>query len=189
MRELIIQWDHWLFLKINHDWTHPALDPFVVGLTNILHAKIFTLGILPAVIIGLIYWQRKIALQVLASIAITIAITDFTSYKVFKSAFDRKRPHHTEIGAIVRVPYGPMSKSFPSNHSLNSFALANILAFYWPSGAVYYFIYAILAAYSRVYVGVHYPLDVIAGMMIGIIFAVVIRRALLLRFPWFQKKS
>lgn len=159
-----------------------------MGLTNIIKHQWFIFGLLPLILISLFIWRKKETLQVLASIAITVAICDFTSYRVFKSVFDRDRPHYTELGAIVRVPYAPTSKSFPSNHALNSFAIANILTFYWPGVAVGYWIYAILMAYSRVYVGVHYPLDIIAGMLFGIVFAMAIRRFILLRFPWFEKK-
>lgn len=143
--------------------------------------------ILPIILISLVIWKKKTAAQVILSIAITVAITDFISYKVFKSTFDRNRPHYTELGGIVRVPYAPTSKSFPSNHALNTFAVANILAFYWPAGSLYFCIFAVLVAYSRVYVGVHYPLDIIAGMVIGILLAVVIRKYILLRFAWFKK--
>lgn len=188
MRNLILDLDHWLFLKINHDWAHPYLDPFFVGLTNIIKHQWFVAGVLPALLVTLIIWRRKEALQVIASIAITVAICDFTSYKVFKSIFNRDRPHYTELGAIVRVPYAPTSKSFPSNHTFNSFAIANILAYYWPALSPLFWLYAILMAYSRVYVGVHYPLDIIAGMLLGIIFAIGIRKYLLLRLPWFERK-
>lgn len=143
--------------------------------------------ILPGLLILLVYWKKKTALQVIVSIAITVAITDFVSYKIFKSVFDRDRPHTTELGAVVKVPYAPTSKSFPSNHALNTFAVANILAFYWPAGSLFFWIFAFLMAYSRVYVGVHYPLDIIAGMIIGIFLAVVIRRNVFLRIPWLTK--
>jgi undecaprenyl-diphosphatase len=176
-------------LKINRDWTNPTLDSFFAGLTDIMKTPVFVKIILPLGLIGLVFWKRKVALQVLASIAITVAITDFTSYTFFKSIFDRDRPHYSDIGATVRVPYAPTSKSFPSNHALNSFAIANILAFYWPAGAVLFWIYALLMAYSRVYVGVHYPLDIFAGMLFGIILAVLIRRFILLRIQWLKKNE
>ncbi|OQW46839.1 MAG: hypothetical protein A4S09_02720 [Proteobacteria bacterium SG_bin7] len=188
MRELILKFDHWLFLKINNQWTHSVLDWFFVNMTDLMKTDAFVKIILPLILVLFAFWKKKTALQIIASIAFTVAIADFVSYKIFKTVFDRDRPHYTEIGAIVKVPYAPTSKSFPSNHALNTFAVANILAFYWPASGLFFWIFAFLMAYSRVYVGVHYPLDIIAGMILGMTIAVVIRRTILLRFPWFKKQ-
>jgi undecaprenyl-diphosphatase len=59
------------------------------------------------------------------------------------------------------------SASFPSNHAANAFALATLFAIYYPSLAIPSFAVAALVSYSRIYLGDHYPLDVLAGALLG----------------------
>jgi undecaprenyl-diphosphatase len=58
--------------------------------------------------------------------------------------------------------------SFPSSHAVNNFAAALILAFFFPQNKWWFFGFAALVAFSRVYVGVHYLFDVIGGAVIGL---------------------
>ncbi len=60
-------------------------------------------------------------------------------------------------------------KSFPSNHAANSFAIAFIISFFFPKLKIGAYILAFIILFSRVYIGVHYPFDVIYGMCIGIL--------------------
>lgn len=68
------------------------------------------------------------------------------------------------------------SKSFPSDHAAVSFALASVLACAYPKGAIFFFVWAALIALSRVYVGVHYPADIVAGACVGIVSSLIVRR-------------
>lgn len=90
---------------------------------------------------------------------------------VLKGEFLRFRPQQSlsELGMLIQRP---ASSSFPSNHAANSFALATLLAFYHPKIAWVFFAAASLVAFSRVYVGDHYPLDVLGGALLGTAFAV-----------------
>lgn len=186
MRELILQFDRWLFVKINNQWTNTFFDTFFPFWTNI-HKHAFFIPIVLALFATWIFWQRQRAIQALTAVLIVVPLTDLASYKILKANFDRLRPHYTDIGAIVKVPYAPTSKSFPSNHALNSAALANTLYYYYPALGIAMYINALVMGYSRIYVGIHYPLDVFAGMLFGVILAIVIRRFFLLRFAWFRK--
>ena len=67
------------------------------------------------------------------------------------------------------------SKSFPSNHSANSFALAIIISFFFPALKRGAYIFAFTILLSRVYIGVHYPFDVIYGMCIGILSSYLVK--------------
>jgi undecaprenyl-diphosphatase len=84
---------------------------------------------------------------------------------------DRPRPplRYREPAALVPVPH---TSSFPSGHAATSFACAATLARFAPRRvAVLLYILAALIAYSRVYVGVHYPLDVLGGALLGLLVA------------------
>lgn len=89
---------------------------------------------------------------------------------VLKGEFLRLRPQQTlsEIGMLMQRP---ASSSFPSNHAANSFALATLLAFYHPKMTWVFLAAAALVAFSRIYLGQHYPLDVLGGALLGVAFA------------------
>ena len=84
-----------------------------------------------------------------------------------KSLVDVERPafRYAEPKALVPVPH---DHSFPSGHAATSFACATTLALAFPRLAVPLYVLAAAIAYSRVYVGVHYPLDVLGGAVLGI---------------------
>jgi undecaprenyl-diphosphatase len=78
----------------------------------------------------------------------------------------RDRPYvaHPDPEPLIGTP---LDLSFPSGHSATAFAGATILAAYLPRLAVPLYVLAALVGFSRVYVGVHYPLDVVAGALLG----------------------
>lgn len=88
---------------------------------------------------------------------------------------DRPRPgvRYPEPPTLVHLPH---TASFPSGHAASSFACAATLARFVPRRvAVGLYVLAALIAFSRVYVGVHYPLDVIAGAVLGLLVAIALR--------------
>ena len=93
---------------------------------------------------------------------------------VVKRAVDRPRPHlpPTEPHPLVKLPSDP---SFPSGHATVSFACAVTIALLVPRLAFPAILLAVAIGYSRVYVGVHYPLDVIAGAALGAAIATALR--------------
>jgi undecaprenyl-diphosphatase len=89
---------------------------------------------------------------------------------------DRPRPplRYPDPAPLIPNPHTP---SFPSGHAATSFACAATLARFAPRRvAVILYVLAALIAYSRVYVGVHYPLDVIGGAVLGLLIARALRR-------------
>lgn len=115
--------------------------------------------------------------------AISIAVTDPLSSRVLKAIFHRERPCH-----LVHTPHllagCSDSWSFPSSHAVNIFSEATVLAIIYPKSAPWAYLFALLVGVSRVYIGVHYPFDVLGGAIIGILVGVAIVRWLG-RFPLF----
>ncbi len=107
-------------------------------------------------------------LKVFLLLLLTAGLSDTISYRILKNSFKRARPNHLpKVAAKLKVPYGPKSFSMPSNHSFSSAALATVISKVYPGAAVYAWTLAGLNAYSRVYVGVHFPGDVLVGLLLG----------------------
>lgn len=106
----------------------------------------------------------KRSFQALIALVLIILLTDFLAGKVAKNLWDRPRPTNAEVRQIERVS---KSASFPSAHAANWFAAAKTLSRFVPRSRAPLFTIASLIAYSRIYLGVHYPSDVLAGCIMG----------------------
>ena len=95
--------------------------------------------------------------------------------RALKASVGRPRPH-LPPGDPRPLVSMPTDQSFPSTHAMIAFACATMLALLVPRLAVPVLVLAAAIAYSRVYLGVHYPLDVIAGAALGAVIAIALRR-------------
>lgn len=148
-----------LFFLINQGLQNPFLDlimPFITQRYYIL----FALLAVPAFM-----KDRKKGFFVLGLSLISFVLADASSH-MLKHIFERQRP--CQVLENVRLLVG-CSKSFsmPSNHAVNAFAIAATFSHFFRKTAVPMFLIAALVALSRIYVGVHYPSDVIAGAVLG----------------------
>jgi undecaprenyl-diphosphatase len=115
-------------------------------------------------------WKRY-ALVVFTVLA--VAVSDWASIGL-KAVFDVERPsmRYAKPNPLVTPP---LDGSFPSGHAATSFAAATVLSFARPRWAPAFFLLALAIGFSRVYVGVHYPLDVVGGAVLGVVVATALR--------------
>lgn len=105
---------------------------------------------------------------------LAVGLTDFVCGRVLKPLVERRRPSHEEALRpalhLVRG-YAGGTYGFPSNHAANSAAIASSVAIALRQCFITYIAvgWALLHSYTRLYLGVHYPTDVFAGWLIGII--------------------
>lgn len=90
-----------------------------------------------------------------------------------KSLFDRARPYISDTG-IAPLTKTPSSSSFPSGHSATAAAGAITLSAIYPAFTPAFVLAGVLVTLSRIYLGVHYPIDVLAGLLIGATTAIII---------------
>jgi undecaprenyl-diphosphatase len=110
-----------------------------------------------------------------ALVAATLA-ADWLSL-LLRQSIGRDRPPlvYPDPRPLVGVPH---SGAFPSGHAAAAFAAATVIAYAWRRLAVPAYVLAALVAWSRVYVGVHWPLDVIGGAVLGVLVATALLKLL-----------
>jgi undecaprenyl-diphosphatase len=175
------------FRWINQQFTNPVFDLVFPWLTGVQNNDIFRWAVVPVLLVATFLAFRLRAVRWAVALACTLVVTDGVGYRIFKPTFHRLRPNlQAELNPQLRIPYGPKSGSFPSNHAMNSFAVATVCAYYFPFITLPVFAVAVLAAYSRVYVGVHFPTDVLFGALFGVLIAWLVIR-LLAYVPFFKR--
>jgi undecaprenyl-diphosphatase len=103
---------------------------------------------------------------------LTLLLCFVTVDLVLKPTFARSRPVSVRAYEGARaVPPLPRSLSFPSGHTAAAFGAAVSMSRMWPQGRVVWWLLALLMGYSRIYVGHHYPLDVVGGAIVGVLVA------------------
>ena len=167
--QLIQPVDEWLLVKINNDWSNSYFD-FILPY---FRETIFWYPLYLFVFLWIIMKYRVRGLWWIAGLLLTAALCDLVSSQVIKVLIFRIRPcQDAEVGNLIRfiVNYCPKSSSFTSSHATTHFGQAMfyfltlrqigkwwLLAFGW----------AFAIVYTQIYVGVHYPFDVLSGASLG----------------------
>lgn len=164
--------DRALFFWVNHGWHHPWLNDLFWAFTWL------GVGWLQVLLALLVLWvAQRHADQLWARLyrgamapLLVAWLASGVVAQVIKRTWDRPRPSNLE-GAIVAPDERIFSKSFPSGHACTTAAMATVLTLvFWrryPGVAVGAWVVTLLVMLSRVYRGVHYPSDVLAGAVIG----------------------
>jgi len=158
--------DTTLFHLINQAGQNSFLDWFMPFMTDL---KNFTYIL--AVLAGYILWrERKGGLVFLVFVGLTLAITDPFASRLLKEWVGRIRPCQV-LEEVRLLTDCNTSYSFPSSHAVNIFAAAYFLSLMFRRLSPLIFGIAVIVGYSRVYMGIHYPLDVVGGAAIGLLIA------------------
>jgi len=182
--EFLYSIDLAVFYFFNHTISTGFLDKFFSIITDVNKWYIAYI-----ILIGIAFFKGghrgKIAVF---GLILLIIVTDQTGYRFLKEFFERVRPCNVLTDVIT--PIGCAGGfSFPSNHAMNNFAAAVFLLRLFPTYKWIFLVVAALVSLSRIYLGVHYPSDVIGGALIGVAFGYLFSIGALKLLQHFEDKN
>lgn len=169
MIEFLTDIDVALFYLFNGSLVNPLFDklmPFITEVNSWL--LLYIVGFV------WLFWKGGSHGRILAlSLIITILLSDYISSEILKDYFGRLRPCRQLDNVRLLVNCGT-GKSFPSSHAVNNFAAATAITFFYKHRWWIFYPLALLVAFSRIYIGVHFPFDALFGSLVGFVISFVI---------------
>ena len=172
MLKEILEWDVATFVYFNSLGSKPY-DFFWSTITTI--TAWIPLFIVFFIFVSTNNTKRQTFFKTLTVILLILFITTVTG--VTKEVFQRLRPNNNiDINSFIRILRTPVSYSFFSGHSSSSFSITTLMVLFLREKFKWcwvFYAWPLLFAYSRIYVGVHYPLDILVGTVVGILSAIL----------------
>jgi len=166
MLDYIISIDQSVFLFINQHLWNSCMGFVMFALTQIGNGFF----LIPLIVVSILIFDRRNVLKVIVVSIIAILFGGLIVH-ILKELIQRPRPLAEPLFEAIKINVcgrGLCGKnSFPSGHSQAAFSIAAVLSGYYKKRWLLFYLLAGLTAFSRVYIGVHYPFDIIAGSMIG----------------------
>lgn len=173
------KWDQWLFIQINNHQANSFFDsvmPFIRNSFSWSPLYLFLFFFVTLNFKGRGWWWALIFLC-------TVSLTDMVSSKFIKEIFERLRPcQDPDFFVHVRLLVNQCSGgySFTSSHAANHFGMATFLFITFrhllKKWTLLAFLWAAVISYAQVYVGVHYPFDLLGGAIVGVLFGWIMGR-------------
>ncbi len=173
--DYLLSWDINLFLQINQGMSSPILDALLVPIRHIY----FWIPFYVLLTIYAAYLFRKNMWVWMIGLLITLGISDTCSSQIIKNTVQRPRPCQNvdlQTSMHLRVKCGS-GYSFTSSHATNHMAFGTYLFFtiglLSPAWRWLYIFWAVSIGFAQIYVGVHYPFDVLCGFFLGWVVAII----------------
>ncbi len=171
MLEKLLEWDRATFIYLNN----LGIEDYDLFWTTVTNFPTWIPLFILFIILIFVKYPKREAIFVLLTITLLTVFISFAT-DVTKNYFVRLRPNNdSEVNTLIRILKNPGTYSFFSGHTASSFSITTAIVlflkgrFKW---AWVFYLWPLVFASSRIFVGVHYPVDIIVGALVGILAAV-----------------